>query len=56
MNIVPQYKVIGPYSYDRILPNKKYEVRVQGKSSRRGKSSRGKLSRSIPLPEICGHI
>ena len=23
MNVVPQYKVIGPYNYDRIIHNKK---------------------------------
>ena len=23
MNVVPQYKVIGPYNYDRIIRNKK---------------------------------
>ena len=27
MNVVPQYKVIGPYNYDRILHNKKNMLR-----------------------------
>ena len=25
MNVVPQYKVIGPYNYDRIVHNKKFK-------------------------------
>ena len=32
MNVVPQYKVIGPYNYDRIIHNKKklcYETRYR---------------------------
>ena len=27
MNVVPQYKVIGPYNYDRIIHNKKNMLR-----------------------------
>ena len=27
MNVVPQYKVIGPYNYDRIIHNKKNYVK-----------------------------
>ena len=27
MNLVPQYNVIGPYNYDRIIHNKKIMLR-----------------------------
>ena len=27
MNVVPKYKVIGPYNYDRIIHNKKFAKR-----------------------------
>ena len=29
MNVVPQYKVIGPYNYDRIIHNKKNYAKRQ---------------------------
>ena len=29
MNVVPQYKVIGPYNYDRIVHNKKKSAKRQ---------------------------
>ena len=29
MNVVPQYKVIGPYNFDRIIHNKKKYAKRQ---------------------------
>ena len=29
MNVAPQYKVIGPYNYDRIIHNKKNYAKRQ---------------------------
>ena len=33
MNVVPQYKVIGPYNYDRIIHNKKNMLRDKWKDA-----------------------
>ena len=37
MNVVPQYKVIGPYHYDRIIHNKNNYAKRQdiGQTSRK---------------------
>ena len=37
MNVVPQYKVIGPYSYDRIIQNKKNYAQRQDIGQTSGK-------------------
>ena len=29
MNVVPQFKIIGPYNYDRIIHNKKNDAKRQ---------------------------
>ena len=37
MNVVPQYKVIGPYNYDKIIHNKKNYAKKQDISHTSGK-------------------
>ena len=37
MNVVPHYKVIGPYNYDRIIHNKKYYAKRQDIGQTNGK-------------------
>ena len=37
MNVVPQCKVIGPYSYDRIIHNKKKYVKRKDMRQTSGK-------------------
>ena len=43
------------FDHDRYVGPRPVQVPVLQRS-RRGQSSRGKLSRSIPLREICGHV
>ena len=38
MNVVPQYKVIGPYNYDRIIHNKKIYAQRQDIRQTSGKT------------------
>ena len=37
MNVVPQYKIIGPYKYDRIIHNKKNDAKRQDIGQTSGK-------------------
>ena len=37
MNVVPQYKVIGPYNYDRIIHNRKNYAKRQDIGQTSGK-------------------